>query len=430
MFFRAKCPLDTHEKTWAEFRMQFLANKLGMDRLTSGPVVLPTEEFFPGTFRETIEEVEQFGETIGNRLGLCSRPKFETGDPQLVGVPARLVRDESTILISENELHEPVHLVSVMTHELARHLLLEEGIMSGDEPDFESVVDIVPVFCGMGAFSANATSQELTSEQLPRGGYLSSRLLGYALALFSWAREDTQPAWATYLRDDAGEVLMKSLKYLAKSNDSVFEPTAPPDQREWSVAQSLEKVTANSASQRLAALWYFKRHGDFSRPVSESIQGCLRDSDVAVRRAAVALIAKIEAPNENLQDDLLDAVRDSDPNVRAHAAMAIGEKGFHGPDIELGLQPLLNDTNKSVLVSTATTMARLGVKDPAVIEKLGKRFKTALVECNYDYALMLAEPIEVMYGNINDFARSYFAHDPELMERAQNCLAEMREANE
>lgn len=427
MFFRAKCPIDTHEKTWAEYRMQFLADKLGIERLTSEPVVLPTEEFFPGTFRETMEEVEQFGEIIGNRLGLKTRPKFEFGDSKLVGVPARLVRDEATILIADNELQEPVHLISVMTHEMSRYLLLENNVLAEDKPDFDSVVDLLPVFCGMGVFSANATAQELTPEHLPRGGYLSSRVLGYALALFAWARGENEPTWAAHLRDDAGEVLMKSLKFLNKSNDNVFDPTAAPDKRRWSVSQSLERISAKSASQRLAALWFLKEHGDFSKPVSEAVQGCLRDGDVAVRRAAAALITKLEHPSADLQDDLLDAVRDSDPNVRAHAALAIGEKGFSGPDVELGLEPLLNDTNKTVLISTATTMARMGVNDPAVIEKLGKRFKTALVECNYDYAQLLAEPIGTMHGDIYEFARSYFAHDPELLEQAQTCLAEMNE---
>lgn len=407
--------------------MQYLANEFGIERLTSGPVVLPTEEFFPGTFRETLAEVEQYGEIVCTRLGVRSRPKFETGDPQLVGAPARLVQDEATILIAANELQNPVHLVSVVAHELSRHVLLSEKHMTGDEPDFESVVDLLPVFCGLGVFSTNATAEELSPDLLKRSGFLSSRVLGYALALFTWARGENQPTWIENLRDDAGEVMIKGLKYLAKANDCVFEPTIAPDKRKWSVGQSLERISSKSASHRLAALWYLKGHGDFSKSVSEAVQGCLRDSDVAVRRAAVSLVPKLAAPDANLQDDLLDAVRDSDAAVRAYAALAIGEKGFSGADVELGLEPLLSDTNRDVLVSTASTMAKLGVTDPAIIEKLGKRFKTALVECNYDFARMLVAPIGEMHGDINEFAKSFFAHDPELLEQAQTVLDEMDE---
>jgi hypothetical protein len=286
---------------------------------------------------------------------------------------------------------------------------------------------LLPVFCGLGAFSANATAQKLSPGLQLRHGYLSSRVLGYALALFAWARGECEPGWSDHLRDDARQAMTKGLKYLSKTGDSVFEPTVALDQRRCSVGQSLDRVRAKSPSQRLAALWYLKSHGDFSRSVSAAVQRCLCDSDVAVRRASAALIPKLADPDANLQDDLLDAVRDSDADVRAHAAHAIGEKGFSGPDVELGLEPLLDDTNRNVLISTATTLARMGVSDELVIEKLGKRFKTALVECNYGFAQLLAAPLHQMHGDINEFAESFFAHDAELLQQAQDVLAEIPE---
>ena len=425
MFFRSKCPLDTHEKTWTEVRMQWLSNKLGTESLFSGDVVLPTEDFFPGQFGGTKPEIEQYGRIVGRQLGIQKSLSFEIGQSQLVGAPARLVRDQSTILIADTEMGDPVFLVSALAHELSRHRLIETQYMTGEEPDFESVVDLLTVYCGLGVFSANATARQLAPGTMPRSGYLASRVVGYALALYAWARARRQPAWSEYLRHDALDAMQRGLRYLAKSADCVFQPTAGPDASRWTVGQALEKLTARSASTRLAALWCLEGHGDFSADVSAGVQASLRDRDVAVRRAAAALTPKLANANVNLQDDLLDAIRDSDSEVRALAAHAIGQHGFSGADVELGLEPLLNDPDRSVLMGTATTLAKIGIKDDATIERLGKRFKAALVDCNYEFAQQLALPIAEMHGDIHEFANAFFAHDDELLEQARSVLEEL-----
>jgi hypothetical protein len=42
-WFLPKCPLATREKTWVEWRMRWLADQFGIDRLLRARVILPTE---------------------------------------------------------------------------------------------------------------------------------------------------------------------------------------------------------------------------------------------------------------------------------------------------------------------------------------------------------------------------------------------------
>ena len=48
-----KCPLDTGEKMWTEFRMRWLAGKLGLARLVDAEVILPQHRFFPDLYTGT-----------------------------------------------------------------------------------------------------------------------------------------------------------------------------------------------------------------------------------------------------------------------------------------------------------------------------------------------------------------------------------------
>src|SRR5437763_1851783 len=48
--FKARCPLGTWEKFWTEYRMRWLAEHLGPDRLLGATVITPTPEFFPDPY--------------------------------------------------------------------------------------------------------------------------------------------------------------------------------------------------------------------------------------------------------------------------------------------------------------------------------------------------------------------------------------------
>src|SRR5262249_32818093 len=62
------------------------------------------------------------------------------------------------VRVSEGELGEPMLLATALAYGLARVLL--QGRLSPMEDDYEFVVDLLPVYFGVGIFGANATLME------------------------------------------------------------------------------------------------------------------------------------------------------------------------------------------------------------------------------------------------------------------------------
>ena len=55
--FKPKCPLDIREKVWAERRFLWLAQRFGPKPMLNATIVLPTREFFPGSYSGTADDV-------------------------------------------------------------------------------------------------------------------------------------------------------------------------------------------------------------------------------------------------------------------------------------------------------------------------------------------------------------------------------------
>ena len=58
--------------------------------------------------------------------------------------------------------------------------------------------------------------------RIERQGYLPSRMVGYALALFAFVRGEERPEWTGHLRLDAAAALRAGLNYLRRTDDSLF----------------------------------------------------------------------------------------------------------------------------------------------------------------------------------------------------------------
>src|SRR5262249_4027732 len=139
--------------------------------------------------------------------------------------------DRPRIRLAHAQLADPERLVATIAHELAHDILLGGQLIAPDAHDHDEVTDLVPVFLGLGVFAANAPVRERSYtesnwhfSQFSKQGYLTSRILGYALALYAFARRETKPGWASYLRPDAAEPLKSGLRYLLKTGDTLFHP--------------------------------------------------------------------------------------------------------------------------------------------------------------------------------------------------------------
>src|SRR5262249_26780470 len=133
---------------------------------------------------------------------------------------------------------------------------------TGYEEDHEQLTDLVPVFLGLGLFAANAPVRDRSYTEnnwhyfkIDKQGYLPSRMLGYALALFAYVRGEAKPAWARYLRPDAAQPLKRGLRYLLKTGDSLFHPdTAHQPVNPPTEAEVIERLTTGSPTVRAMTL--------------------------------------------------------------------------------------------------------------------------------------------------------------------------------
>jgi hypothetical protein len=244
VWFRCKCPVSEEQRSWLEYRMGWLAEQFGMDRLRDVRVILPSVEFFPDPYHGTEQDVRRLlprvCEYMGVDLGRVCLGFYSEQEPDLgeqfrpegssrgtVGLYSG--GSDTRILIETSRLSDPLSVVATLAHELGHVHLLGDGRISRDTEDHEPLTDLLTVFMGMGLFTANAVLRESreaelrsTRWQLRRQGYLSMPMYGYALSLFAWLRGESRPAWARYLRPDVRVPFQQGLRFLSRRGTSGF----------------------------------------------------------------------------------------------------------------------------------------------------------------------------------------------------------------
>jgi hypothetical protein len=229
----ARCPVRAEEQAWIEESLDWFVSEFGTEILT-GPVVLPSAEFFPAGYAGTEADVRVVFGTVARLVGVpVERVVLELEpddamsdlvDELPVAMRSRGAaahwrqRDgRSVITVEMSKAREPVALVAAIAHELGHERLLGEGRSDPDRRDDEPLADLFTVFCGFGVFSANAAFEHSRSSsgwRTSRLGYLTEAMYGYALARYAWLRGETGPAWAARLDTNPRTYLRQGLKYL------------------------------------------------------------------------------------------------------------------------------------------------------------------------------------------------------------------------
>lgn len=218
--------------------MDWFVAEFGPDRLR-GEVVLPNDDYFPGTYRGTRDEVRAVMHRLCAHMGIDpDRVELEhEEDVEDRGLSAnvpilvqhagaaghhRLRDGRSVIGIGDELAARPMALVATVAHELGHVLLIGDGRVSGAEKDHEPLTDLLTVFFGLGIFGANAAfdySEEVRGQysytRTNRLGYLTEPMFGYGLARYAWLRGETKPGWASYLDTNPRTFLKRGLRSLS-----------------------------------------------------------------------------------------------------------------------------------------------------------------------------------------------------------------------
>jgi hypothetical protein len=235
--FRPKCPVPAREQAWIEKMLLWCVGRFG-DVPLRGPVVEPTDVFFPGGYLGTQQDVLRTVAQVRALLGISAeRVAVEVaidGDlpGDLDGMPQFPVRravvagdyqqreGRGLIRIDPAQAGDRARLVAVAAHELCHELLLGRGGVPGaDGEDHEPLTDLLTVYTGFGVFTANAAFDFQASRAGWRTrtlGYLTEAMFGYALACHAWMRGEAgpEPGWARFLDANPRGYMKQGIRFL------------------------------------------------------------------------------------------------------------------------------------------------------------------------------------------------------------------------
>jgi hypothetical protein len=433
--FGPRCPVNTWEKAWTETRLLWLARALGIKRCLEAETILPTDDYFPDTYSGSFEDVRRMFDFIcgymhvnANQLDLeiCE-------DLQMFGIAGHYDSEgKRTIRVARAQTQTPMSLVKTLAHEIAHEILFGGGLLTGDELDQESLTDLLPVYLGLGIFSANSTVQEnyqtsglAWSWKISRHGYLPARMLSYALALCCHVRGERHPEWSKHLRTDAATALADSLQYLEHTNDTLFnaESAQRPDHTP-TCEEAAHLLREGTASCRLATLWTIRDAKLLSPDLHRAVVGLLDDKDPYIPGTAAQTLALFGTNQVVPLPKLLKLLRSSRPETRAEIAMALGMLKVE-PDVVISeLTSLLDDSRGDVVQNAAWALGQFGHQAQTAVPDLVRAIKRYLIECSgYMGDAVLGALISISADPEQALRDHLPEDDPELLSHG---LAELR----
>ncbi|HUE69636.1 MAG TPA: HEAT repeat domain-containing protein [Pirellulaceae bacterium] len=276
--------------------------------------------------------------------------------------------EPAVIKIRDWLLGEPEQLVATLAHELAHEILLGGGLLNTNNDDLERLTDLLPAYLGVGAFAANATIRETNLRtgrfswwEMSRHGYLPSRHFGYAMALFSYVRQDQDTSWARMLRPDVAEPFRAGLKYLRKTHDSLFtRQSAEQPSDALCAAELLRQLDSPSATIRIHALWELAECGDQAAAAVPRVTRCLDDRDPDIVAHAADTLAALGPAAVPAASRLVEVLHGRDEAARKSAAYALGQIGAAPELVVPELVRALDDDDLPVVKAAAWSLGRYG----------------------------------------------------------------------
>jgi hypothetical protein len=423
-------PLDALEKAWVETRMLWLAHRLGIARILGTSVVLPPD--FPvGPWDGTAENVQLLLQRLGDQLQIEPRtweliilPDEPQSDPLGICSPG-------IVHVAEQQLVDPESLTATMAHQLAHAWLPSESFAWRDVREREWLADLVAVCLGLGVFMAQAVTREMSDAEglfrrrsMRRFGYLPARRVGYAMALFAWVRGETRPAWRTELRLDAQVAFARGLRYLQRTEDSVFTAeTASRPHSPRATDQLLQQLVMGSPSARVAALWEL-RSSEHAQAAAHAVTRCLHDSRPAIRQVAAHTLSAYGEDARPAIAPLMDLLQDAQYAVRSAAATTLGALGQELESVLPGVAELLRDPDREVVLSAATALRSFGERGLPAESQVLAALKAALIRCDHTLIDALTHSLFAIDPDPTDRVLQYFDDDYELREQMVHMIVD------
>jgi hypothetical protein len=335
------------------------------------------------------------------------------------------------IRVAQQPLHDPQAVAATLAHALASTLLPPALRAERSEHENAWLTDLVSVFLGLGVIMANAALHEAADQEahvrrrlLRRQGFLPARMVGYAMALFTWVRGEAQPPWRSALRLDALAAYTGGLRYVERTADSVFTyASASRPYHPIPTQELVRQLATGSPSARVVALWDL-REPQHAGQAADAVMQCLHDRRPAIRQEAAATLGCYGEHARSAITHLVDLLQDDQHLVRSAAATALG---ILGHEIEVVLPPLielLGDPDRTVVASAAMAVQNFGMRGLPAAPALLAALKSALIRCDHGLTDVVSRTLFAIERDPTDRVMQFFADDYELREQFMHLLVD------
>lgn len=372
---KPRCPVGTQEQAWVEWRMCWLGELFGRERLLAAPVLLPDAGLFPEPYGGTLGEAERLFERLATHL------EIDRATLDFVVFPASCydgtaggrrppVEGGAVVHIDDSQLMDRGRLAANVLFQLASHLLAREtagAVAGGPEAELASV------YLGAGVIGANATLRDESKTdgrwhvwRMDRQGILPSHVIGYALALFCFARgERRYPDWHGSLRPDARSSLVSGFRYLDRTRGTLFLPETVGVRRAAPTPDEVAgRLKAGSPALRLVTLWdvaCLDVPAESLGAVVGAVAGAVTDPDAAVAAEAARVLPRFGGAASSGLPTLLAALHGGERDVRVAAATALGALRLSPDEVVPELCAALDTDDDQVFAALADALAAYGV---------------------------------------------------------------------
>ena len=443
--FKPRCPLTLGLKVWTERRFRDIGEVLGASHLRSLEVIEPGPELLESTgdldvmISRLFEQVCRWMDVPSTSLRMKLVSDIEMAD--LFGAQAhgRIQAAKSLYAMPESDDEPATLLISAQIDlELERLLAIiargvAHDVLRTRMPDLFAaedqmqVIDLVPMFFGLGVPVTNSTVRVVkgvegmaATFQISRTGHLSAEVFGYALALFSWVRGEPLSQWSRQLRLDARETMRAGLKFLSKTGDCVFDADSFGHRTQLdSLAGLRSALGASSATQQMNALLNLHSLPDEARQLTNEITPLLRSRDRDLRAQAVHTLAAAVSQDEDALAAILDHADDAEAPVRFAVATVL-RSGTLDDEASIRTQSeLLADRDPAVIRQAAARLLEFDALPESLLRPAIGLLKTGNIRCD---ELMMRHALE-MLGRLTDDVDALI--EVELDEESRAMIADL-----
>jgi len=237
-------PVTENDRKWIEESLVYLADIFELWYFKSFKTITPDKQYFDHNFTGTEADAEYIFARLVSLMNIDAweiRLMFSMSkSANVAGAPSGGINEswsgslsryvdnglgDKEIWIGIELLNDPVKLIAILSHELARYKLLTEYQVADDDG---LLIDIAAVAFGFGIFKGNSyfkfsqwTSSSRRGWEMQKSGYLPEQVIAYAMAWLAYYR-DEDIGWKAYLNKTMKKYFEQSHRYIDSNKDKVL----------------------------------------------------------------------------------------------------------------------------------------------------------------------------------------------------------------